>query len=106
MSRKIIQRGTVQVPIEYYYTEISMQDVDKWNGVEFLANKLGIKKEEILAIGDNWNDKKMIEQAGLGVMMKNGNPKITKIADYVTDTNTNEGVAKVLEKFVVGDSTQ
>ena len=100
MSRKIIQRGTVQVPIEYYYTEISMKNVDKWYGVEFLADKLGVKNEEIIAIGDNWNDKKMIQEAGVGVSMKGSIPQVTEIADYITDTNSNEGVAKALEKFV------
>ena len=40
MSRKFIKRGTVEAQIEYYYTEISMKDVDKWCGIEFLKNKL------------------------------------------------------------------
>ena len=71
MARKIIKHGSTQVPIEYYYTEISMKDVNKWNAIEFLTNKLNIKKEEVITIGDNMNDKEMIEQAGLGIAMKN-----------------------------------
>ena len=62
MSRKIIKHGSVDVPIEYYYTEISMKNVDKWYAIEFLINKLGINKEEVIAIGDNMNDKKMIQE--------------------------------------------
>lgn len=100
MSRKIIKRGTVQIPIEYYYTEISMKDVDKWYGIEYLIDKLGIKKEETIAIGDNWNDRKMLEEAGLGVTLKGSVPTILEIADYITDDNNNEGVAKALEKFI------
>ena len=61
MSRKTIMQGTEEIPIEYYYTEISLADVDKWNAIEFLIKKLGIKPEEVIAIGDNINDKKMIE---------------------------------------------
>ena len=99
MSRKIIRHGTEDIPIEYYYTEISLKNVDKWNAIQFLMKKLDIEREEVITIGDNINDKIMIENAGLGVAMGGSTPEITKIADYVTDTNNNEGVAKCLEKY-------
>ena len=99
MSRKLIQQGTEEIPIEYYYTEISAQNVDKWYALEFLMSKLNIKKEEIVAIGDNINDKKMIEEAGLGVAMGQSNPTIKEIANYITDSNEQEGVATILEKI-------
>lgn len=99
MSRKIIRQGTEEVPIEYYYTEISSKNVDKWDAIEFLMEKMQIKKEEVIAIGDNMNDKKMIQNAGLGIVMEGSTPTITNLAKYVTDTNNNEGVAKALEKF-------
>lgn len=70
MSRKMIRQGTEEIPIEYYYTEVSLAEVDKWNAIEFLQEKLGIKKEEIIAIGDNMNDKKRLEEAGSGIVMK------------------------------------
>lgn len=105
MSRKIIKQGTEEIPLEYYYTEITMKDVDKWNAIEFLINKLGIKKEEVITIGDNMNDKKMIENSGLGIAIKGCNPKVQNIADYITDTNDNEGVAKALQKFLIWDSS-
>lgn len=100
MSRKVIKKGTYEVPIEYYYTEISMKDVDKWYAIEHLINKIGINKQEVIAIGDNTNDKMMIQEAGLGIIMKGSTPQITEVADYVTDDNNNEGVAKAIEKFV------
>ena len=100
ITRKIIKHGSTQIPIEYYYTEISMKEVNKWNAIEYLINKLNIKKEEVITIGDNMNDKEMIEQAGLGIAMKNGGPRITEVADFITDDNNNEGVAKAIEKFV------
>ena len=99
MSRKLIKQGSEEIPIEYYYTEISLENVNKWDAIEFLLKKFDIKKEEIIAIGDNINDKKMIENAGLGVAMKGSTPIITNIADYITDTNENDGVEKVLEKY-------
>lgn len=99
MSRKMIKQGTEDIPIEYYYTEISLKEVDKWNAIEYLIEKLGIPKEEVIAIGDNVNDKKMIENAGLGVVMEGSTPVVTKIADYITTSNNEEGVAKALKKF-------
>ena len=100
MARKIIKHGSTQIPIEYYYTEISMKEVNKWNAIEYLINKLNIKKEEVITIGDNMNDKEMIEQAGLGIAMKNCVSRIKEIADFITDDNNNEGVANAIEKFV------
>ena len=44
MSRKVIKHGTTDVPIEYYYTEISMKNVDKWYAIESLIDKLNIEK--------------------------------------------------------------
>ena len=99
MSRKTITQGTEEIPIEYYYTEITYKDVDKWNAIEFLAEKINIKREEIIAIGDNINDKKMIEESGLGIAMKGSTPYVTEVAKYITDTNNDEGVAKAIEKF-------
>ncbi len=100
MSRKIIKQGTEEIPIEYYYTEISAKNVDKWDAVEYLARKLDIKNEEIIAIGDNINDKKMIENAGLGVAMEGSAPDVINVASIVTASNDNNGVAKILEKYI------
>ena len=99
ISRKIIKQGTEEFPIEYYYTEVSLKDVDKWNALEYLIQELNIKKEEVITIGDNINDKKMIENAGLGIAMKHSTPVVTDICDYITESNNDEGVAKALEKF-------
>lgn len=99
MSRKIIKQGTEEIPIEYYYTEITLKDVDKWNALTYLMEKLDIDRSETIAIGDNINDKKMIENAGVGIVMKGSTPIVTEVADYITDGNNEEGVAKALEKY-------
>ena len=99
MSRKVIEQGTEEIPIEYYYTEISSKDVDKWYAIEFLIEKLNIKKEEVITIGDNVNDKKMINEAGVGIAMGQSMPQLKELADYVTSSNSEEGVAKAIEKF-------
>lgn len=96
MSRKIIKSGTEEVSLEYYYTEITSENVDKWNAVEWLAEKLEIEKEEIMAIGDNINDKLMIDNAGLGIAMGNSDPLIKEIADKTVANNNENGVAEAL----------
>lgn len=96
MSRKIIKAGTEEVSINYYYTEITSKNVDKWNAIEWLANKLGIAREEIMTIGDNINDKMMIENAGQGVAMGNSSPLIKESADKVVASNNEDGVAEAL----------
>lgn len=100
MSRKIIKEGTEEVPVEYYYTEITNKNVDKWTAIEILIKKLNIKKEEVIAIGDNMNDKLMIKNAGMGIAMGQANPKIKEIADVVTQDNNNNGVANILKKLI------
>ena len=101
MSRKMIRQGTEEVPIEYYYTEISAKNVDKWGAIEMLAEKMQITKDEIITIGDNVNDKKMLENAGMGVAMGNSSPEIQKIAKYVTKSNGEDGVAYALKDLIL-----
>lgn len=96
MSRKIIKEGTIQNSIEYFYTEVTKKYVDKWTAILQLLKLTNIKPEEVIAIGDNINDQKMIQNAGLGVAMGQSNPKIKQIADIVTQDNNNNGVAEII----------
>lgn len=98
MSRKMIKSGTEEVSLEYYYTEITSKNVDKWYAIEYLIDKLNINKEDIMTIGDNVNDKLMIENAGCGVVMGNSAPYIKEIADMVVADNNQDGVAEAVEK--------
>mgnify|MGYP000292754096 FL=1 len=97
MSRKMIKSGTEEVSLEYYYTEITSKNVDKWYAIEYLIDKLNINKEDIMTIGDNVNDKLMIENAGCGVVMGNSAPYIKEIADMVVADNNQDGVAEAVE---------
>lgn len=100
MSRKIIKSGTEEVSLEYYYTEITSKNVDKWYALEYLIDKLNIQKEEVMTIGDNVNDKIMIENAGCGVAMGNSAPYIKEIADIVVADNNQDGVAEAIENQI------
>lgn len=99
MSRKIIKQGTEEIKLEYFYTEVSAQNVDKWNAIENLIKILGISKEEVVAIGDNANDLKMIQNAGLGIAMGESAPYIKQSADKVALGNDENGVAQALEEI-------
>lgn len=101
MSKKKIKSGTENVNIQYFYTEVTNTNVNKWEAIKFLINHLGIKPEEIVAIGDNINDLEMIQNAGLGVVMGNSNPKMKEIADEIVSDNNSEGVLEAFNKFIL-----
>ena len=100
MARKVITSGTEEIKVEYHYTEITSKDVNKWAAILNLADRLKIDPKEIIAIGDNMNDKDMIENAGLGVIMGNSAEYMHKFADVVAPTNNDDGVAEILEKYL------
>jgi len=83
--------------------EVMNRGVSKGRAVEILAEYYKIKREEIICIGDNENDISMIKYAGLGVAMKNGEKCVRAAAKYITDTNNQDGVAKVIEKFILNN---
>jgi Cof subfamily protein (haloacid dehalogenase superfamily) len=86
-------------PSKATYLEVMDSRGSKKNAVQFISERLGIKPEEIVAMGDNYNDVEMIQFAGMGVAMGNAPDDIKSKAGYVTDTNNNDGVRKALEKF-------
>ena len=86
-----------------YNVEVSLAGADKGHSLLILADKLGIDPQEVMSFGDNDNDLEMIRFSGMGVAMKNAIPEILEAADYVTDSNDQDGVAKAIEKFVLKD---
>ena len=74
----------------------------KGNGLIATCKAYGVPPEMSVAIGDELNDIEMIKAAGLGVAMYNAVDEAKKAADFVTDTNDNDGVAKVLRKIIEG----
>ncbi len=84
-----------------YFLEIMPFGVSKGSMLPNFLEKLGISKDELIAFGDNYNDMTMIGYAGFGVAMENGEPEVKKIANYICESNDNDGIAKTLEKFVL-----
>lgn len=81
------------------FMEIVPKGVDKALTLEVLLNRLGCKREELIAFGDGDNDISMLKYAGLGVAMANGSEKSREAADMITLTNDEDGVRVVLEKL-------
>lgn len=81
--------------------EVNALGVNKGIGLLKLGELLGIKREEIMACGDGMNDLEMIREAGLGVAMANAVQAVKDAADFVTDSNEKDGVAKAIEMFAL-----
>jgi len=109
---EILDKAIARIPAEVkekytvlksapYFLEILDKRVNKGTGVKSLADALGIKPEEIMTLGDQENDIAMLEYAGLGVAMENAIPSVKEVANFVTKSNLEDGVAYAIEKFVL-----
>lgn len=84
-----------------YFLEIMPFGVTKGSMLPLLLQKLNLRREELAAFGDHYNDMTMIGYAGLGVAMANGENDVKKIADYVCESNDDDGVAKTFGKYIL-----
>ncbi len=82
------------------YLEFMHPQATKKHALQDLARSLGIPREDIIVFGDSYNDLDMIGYAGLGVAMANAPAEVREKADYVTDTNNRDGVARFLERLL------
>lgn len=81
------------------FVDIMSKGTSKGDALEKFAKQNSISQEEIFSFGDNHNDKSLIEFAGLGVAMGNAEEDIKNIADYITLTNDENGVAHIIKKY-------
>lgn len=86
---------------EPFFIELVPLGVDKAASLAKLCEILGCTKEDMIACGDGFNDISMIEFAGLGVAMENAQKPVKRVADYITRSNEEDGVAHVIHKFVL-----
>lgn len=86
-----------------HFLEFINKKSDKGTAVEELASKLNIPLDQVMGIGDGGNDFHLIETVGFGVAMGNALDEIKNIADYVADTNDNNGAAKAIRKFALSE---
>ena len=83
--------------------EIGASAASKEGALKYLIELLEIEPDEVMAIGDGHNDIGMIRLSGIGVAMANAMEAVHEAADFVTDSNEEDGVAKVIERFVLGE---
>ncbi len=83
-----------------YYVELLPKFVDKGVAVEKLMKHLDIKKDKVICIGDSYNDLPMLRRVGLGVAMGNAQKEVKEAADFITDSNDEDGIVKVIKKFM------
>lgn len=84
------------------YMEINAKGVDKGIALQKICNYYGIDMANTLAVGDNYNDVAMIEDAGIGVAVANAHLQVREVADYITESTNNEGaVAEAIEKYAL-----
>jgi len=81
--------------------EVNPIGINKLAALEKVCEKLGITLDNVMAVGDSLNDKKMIEGAGIGVAVGNAQNIIKEIADVTVETNNEHGVARAIEKYVL-----
>ena len=110
-EQDILDAAIAKIPTEFYdeynifksepyYCEILNRNASKGRAVQRLAEALNISQQEVMALGDHPNDLDMVQYAGVGVAMGNAVDEVKNIAEYITLTNNEDGVAKAIEKFI------
>ena len=96
--------GTLDVfRSEPYFLEVVPCGIDKANTLGALMEKLNIKREEVIAIGDGVCDVTMLQLAGMGIAMGHSQDSVKVCADYVTASNEEDGVAQAVEKMILAE---
>lgn len=103
LAKMIRESGYQNVEVRDFiwenYLFINHSGMGKSRGIKILCEHFNILPDEVIAFGDENNDIDMLELVGMGVAMENAWDGVKAVADYVTESNDNDGVAKALEKF-------
>ncbi|RIP36085.1 HAD family phosphatase [Staphylococcus gallinarum] len=101
VSRKLAESGSLAVSSSSRGNiEITHSDAQKGIALETIAERLNIDMQNVMAIGDNLNDMSMLERVGYPVAMENATEEVKQVAKYVTETNEQSGVGKVIMKLI------
>lgn len=84
-----------------YFLEVTNARGNKAEALKLVAEYYHIDQEDVLAVGDSYNDLSMIEWAGIGVAMQNAREVVKSAADYITASNEEHGVAEAIQRFVL-----
>lgn len=83
-----------------FFLELPLKGIDKAQSLQRLLTHLGLERESLMAFGDGFNDLSMIQFAGQGVAMANAVEEVKSIADFVTTSNEEDGIAHALEQLL------
>lgn len=103
--------STIYPKVDFTLLDVLHPEVSKGVGVEAAARELGLAREEVMAVGDNYNDLEMLRYAGTGVLMGNAEASLRALVAclphyYPTATNDEDGVAQAIEKFILSEEHQ
>ena len=104
MYEKLIRLPEATITSSFDHNlEIGGATTSKADALRQMGRLLGIRREEMMAVGDSPNDIAMLKEAGVPVAVGNAKDEVKKIASYVAPTNHEDGVADAIEKFALGD---
>jgi Cof subfamily protein (haloacid dehalogenase superfamily) len=84
-----------------WFIEVMNSNVNKGKSLQIVARYLDIPMEQVVAIGDSWNDAPLLKAAGFGIAMGSAPPELREVADAVVGDVENDGVAEAVERFVL-----
>lgn len=84
-----------------FFLEFTNLQADKGKSLNVLAGLLGFGTEQVMAIGDSYNDISMLKECGLGVCVNNSPEEVKKLSDYITHSNNEDGVATAINRFAL-----
>jgi Cof subfamily protein (haloacid dehalogenase superfamily) len=97
-----LANGVYQVMRSHaWFVEGLAAEVSKANSVARLARDLGVRQEQVMAIGDGGNDTSMVAWAGCGVAMGNASPDVKAVASVIAPTQAEDGAAWAIERYVL-----
>ncbi|MBD0401832.1 Cof-type HAD-IIB family hydrolase [Flammeovirga sp. EKP202] len=102
--KPLLEKAFPELSISFskpFFLEVTQTGIDKAATLAMLAETTGIKREQIIAVGNAGNDLSMVEYAGLGVWVDNVTPELRSKADVIVASNNDDGVAEVVEKFIL-----
>lgn len=99
LQRDLADEGIDSVFSDPHFLEITPKGITKAHSLIFLGQYLGIEPSEIIAFGDQENDIAMLKVSGLSVAMGNAQPQVKYIANEVTKTNEEAGVAYIIKNY-------
>jgi phosphoglycolate phosphatase len=105
IPEEIVKETLKDYDVEVYDTKFAIHitdpRVDKGSSLEMVARDLGIKPDEILAIGDSENDMEFLRTAGMKVAVANADEELKAIAEYITQKSYGDGVAEAINRFIL-----